>query len=167
MEPVMPDFSLGKTSKLLRRVRGGKRVVLTGGTFDLIHPGHLRYLARCLDEGDILVVCVAGDARTRRRKGPGRPLLSATQRAKIVSSLRMVDFAFVSDGQPFNELILRQINPDVVVTSSNEPSPTIKHNFRKYMQQRYPKIKVVLIHRPSSSWSSSALIKSLTNNGKS
>ena len=160
----MPYYSLGKTSRLLRRVRGGKRVVLTGGTFDIIHPGHLKYFARCLDEGDILVVCVAGDARTRRRKGPGRPLLSATQRAKIVSSLRMVDFVFVSNRKPFSESIPRQIRPDVVVSSSNEPSLRIKHNFRKYMQQRYPKINVVLVHRPSSSWSSSALIKSFTNN---
>jgi cytidyltransferase-like protein len=167
MESVMSDYSLGKASRLLRRVRGGKRVVLTGGTFDIIHPGHLKYLARCVGEGDILVVCVAGDARTRRRKGPGRPLLSATQRAKIVSSLRMVDFVFVSDRKPFSESILRQINPDVVVTSSNEPSPTIKHNFRKYMQQKYPGVNVVLIHRPSSSWSSSSLIKFLIENGKS
>jgi len=163
----MPDFSLGKTSKLLRRVRGGKRVVLTGGTFDLIHPGHLRYLGKCVDEGDILVVCVAGDTRTRRRKGLGRPLLSATQRAKIVSSLRMVDFVFVSNRKPFSESILKQISPNVIVTSSNEPSLRIKQNFRKYMQQRYPKVSVVLIHRPSSSWSSSSLIKSLTNNDKS
>ena len=96
MGSVMPDYSLAKASKLLRMVRGGKKVVLTGGTFDIIHPGHLRYLARCLDEGDILVVCVAGDVRTRRRKGSGRPLLSATQRAKIVSSLRMVDLALLS-----------------------------------------------------------------------
>jgi cytidyltransferase-like protein len=167
MGSVMADYSLGKTSKLLRRVRGGKRVVLTGGTFDIIHPGHLKYFARCVDEGDILVVCVAGDARTRRRKGPGRPLLPATQRAKIVSSLRMVDFAFISNRKPFSESILRQINPDVVVTSSNEPSPTIKHNFRKYMQQRHPQINVVLVHRPSSSWFSSSLIKSLINHGKS
>jgi cytidyltransferase-like protein len=167
MEPVMSDYSLGKTSRLLRRVRGGKRVVLTGGTFDLIHPGHLKYLARCVDEGDILVVCVAGDARTRRRKGSGRPFLSASQRAKIVSSLRMVDFVFVSNRKPFSPSILRQINPDVVVTSSNEPSRRIKQDFRKYMQERYLKIKVVLIHRPSSSWSSSSLIKSLINNGKS
>jgi cytidyltransferase-like protein len=163
----MADYSLGKTSKLLRMVRGGKRVVLTGGTFDIIHPGHLRYFARCVDEGDILVVCVAGNARTRRRKGSGRPLLSAFQRAKIVSSLRMVDFVFVSNRKPFSESILRQISPDVVVTSSNEPSPTVKHNFRKYMQQRYPKVSVVLIHRPRSSWSSSSLIKSLINHGKS
>ena len=167
MGSVMSDYSLGKTSKLLRRVRSGKKVVLTGGTFDILHPGHLNYFARCVDEGDILVVCVAGDARTRRRKGPGRPLLSATQRAKIVSSLRMVDFVFVSNRKPFSESILRQINPDVIVTSSKEPSPRIKSNFRRYMQQRYPKVRVVLIHRPRSSWSSSSLIKSLTNHGKS
>lgn len=154
--------SLGETTENLGAVRAGKRVVLAGGTFDIIHPGHLNYLAKCRSKGDILVICVAGDARTRRRKGPSRPLLPAIQRAKMVSNLKMVDFAFVSNSSPFDETILGKISPDVIVTSSNEPSPIIKRNFQKYMRQKHPEIKLVLTRRPSSSWSSSALIKSIT-----
>jgi cytidyltransferase-like protein len=155
-------YSLRQTAKNLRAARAGKKVVLAGGTFDIIHPGHLKYLARCRSKGDLLVVYVAGDARTRRRKGPSRPLLPAIQRAKLVSNLKMVDFAFISNSSPFNETILRKIHPDVIVTSSNEPSRIIKRNFQRYMQQKHPDIKVVLVRRPSSSWSSSALIKSIT-----
>lgn len=150
--------SLRRISRLLRARRIRKKVVLTGGTFDIIHPGHLNYLAKCRHQGDILVVCVAGDARTRRRKGPSRPLLPAVQRARILSNLKLVDFVFISNRKPFSEPILQQINPDVVVTSSNEPSVTKKRELQRYMRERHPEIKVLLTHRPSLSWSSSSLI---------
>jgi len=156
-----PIYSLKETAKNLRAVRAGKKVVLAGGTFDIIHPGHLKYLTRCRSKGDLLVVYVAGDARTRRRKGSTRPLLPAIQRAKLVSHLKMVDFAFISNSSPFNETILRNIRPDIIVTSSNEPSRIVKRNFQRHMRQKHPAIKVVLVRRPSSSWSSSALIKSI------
>ena len=161
MGSVMADYSLGKTSKLLRRVRGGKRVVLTGGTFDIIHPGHLKYFARCVDEGDILVVCVAGNARTRRRKGANRPIMPAIQRAEIVASLKMVDLAFVSNRKPFSEPILHKLKPNVLVTSSNEPSGAVKQQFLEYMKRKHPEIRVTLTPRSHSASSSSRFINKL------
>jgi len=159
-------FSLRETSRRLRAIRPGKSVVLAGGTFDIIHLGHVRYLERCRKLGDILVVCVAGDRRTRRRKGKNRPLKSAVQRAEIVQSLKMVDLAFVSDLKPFSETILQAIKPDVVVTTPNEPSGEVKHQFLNYMKHKHPEVRVRLIPRSQTGTSSSKLINTLKDRNR-
>ena len=152
-------FSLREMLRRLRTMRGRKTVVLTGGTFDILHLGHLKYLERCKEEGDILVVCVAGDARTRKRKGANRPVMPAIQRAEIVASLKMVDLAFVSNRKPFSEPILHTVMPDILVTSSNEPSGAVKQQFLEYMKHKHPEILVTLIPRSHVDSSSSKLIK--------
>ena len=155
-------FSLRETSRRLRRIREeGKRVVLAGGTFDILHLGHLKYLEKCKTQGDILVVCVAGDARTRKRKGPYRPVMPAIQRAEIVGSLKMVDLAFVSNRRPFSELILHELKPNVLVTSANEPSVPAKQQFLEYMKHKHPEIRVILTPRSHLASSSSILINKL------
>jgi len=154
-------FSLREASSKLNTIRTGKTVVLAGGTFDILHPGHLNYLEKCKERGEILVVCVAGDVRTRKRKGANRPVMQAIHRAQIVASLKIVDFAFISNCKPFSESILLKIMPDVVVTSSNEPSDAVKQHFLEYMRRKHPDISVILIPRVHSALSSSGLIDKL------
>ncbi len=154
-------FSLPEMLTQLRAMRRGKTVVLTGGTFDILHLGHLKYLEKCKEEGDILVVCVAGDTRTRKRKGADRPVMPAIQRAEIVASLKMVDLAFVSNRKPFSEPILQRIMPNVLVTSSNEPSGALKQQFLEYMKRKHPEIHVTLTPRSHVDSSSSKLINKL------
>jgi len=155
------SFSFQNMTRQLARMRRGKTIVLTGGTFDILHHGHLKFLEKCRRQGDILVVCVAGDARTRRRKGANRPLMPATHRAEIVASLKIVDLAFVSNRKPFSEHILRKIMPDTLVTSSNEPSVLTKQQFREYMKREHPEIKVTLIPRSHATSSSSKFLNKL------
>lgn len=154
-------FSLLGASGQLRTMRAGKTVVLAGGTFDILHPGHLRYLEKCKEHGDILVVCVAGDVRTRKRKGANRPVMPAIYRVEIVAGLKMVDLAFISNRKPFSEPILHRILPNVLVTSSNEPSDAVKRQFREYMKRKHPEMRVILISRVHSTLSSSRLINKL------
>src|SRR2546428_13773418 len=70
----MAKFSLETARLQLKKIRKGKTVVLAAGTFDLLHPGHLDYFEWARRHGDVLVVCVVGDERTRRRKNTGRPI---------------------------------------------------------------------------------------------
>jgi rfaE bifunctional protein nucleotidyltransferase chain/domain len=142
-------------------MRGRKRVVLAGGTFDILHVGHLKYLAKCKEQGDILVVCIAGDARTRRRKGLNRPIIPAIQRAEIVANLKMVDFAFISNSKPFSEQILHSLKPNVLVTSCNEPSSALKQQFMEHMYREHPEMKLILTRRSDTTLSSSKLIKKM------
>src|SRR5205807_192166 len=73
------------------RRAAGARIVFTNGCFDLLHPGHVRYLAAARALGDVLVVGLNGDASVRRLKGPGRPILRAAERVEVVAGLSAVD----------------------------------------------------------------------------
>jgi rfaE bifunctional protein nucleotidyltransferase chain/domain len=105
--------SLDRAESLVRRAREeGRRVVLANGHFDLLHVGHVRYLAGARAEGDFLVVGLNGDASTARRKGAGRPILPARDRAEIVAALEGVDLVVEFDGDDVSEL-LERLRPDV------------------------------------------------------
>ena len=123
--------------------------MLTGGTFDIIHPGHVDYLEWCKLQGDLLVVCVIGDQRTRRRKQAGRPMVKQEWRALMVSALKPVDLVFISDRRPFEAQIIRAIRPDVVVTPADEPSKEAKSDFASYFRYRNPDIELIMRDRGS------------------
>jgi len=92
----------------------GKRVVFTNGCFDLLHSGHLRYLADARDLGDILVVGLNSDASVRRLKGPERPVHAQDSRALMLASLLQVDLVVLFEEDTPVELI-RLVQPDVLV----------------------------------------------------
>ena len=92
----------------------GKRIVFTNGCFDLLHPGHVRYLRAAKRLGDVLVVGVNGDASVRRLKGPGRPLMPQRDRCTVLAALEMVDWVTVFDDDTPQRLIER-VQPDVLV----------------------------------------------------
>lgn len=134
---------------MLERMRDGKRVVLTAGTFDILHLGHLDFLKWAKTQGDLLAVCVIGDRRTRRRKGPGRPIVREDWRALMVSSLKPVDLVFISNRRPFEEPIIRALRPDVVVTTLDEPTGEKKADFASYFRAKHPEIQLVMRKRNS------------------
>jgi rfaE bifunctional protein nucleotidyltransferase chain/domain len=90
----------------------GLRIVLANGCFDILHVGHIRYLAGARSEGDLLIVGVNSDAQVRKQKGDGRPILPAAQRAEIVAALESVNFVTVFDEPTVEELLLA-LKPDV------------------------------------------------------
>src|SRR5690348_13827644 len=75
----------------------GARVVLANGCFDVLHVGHVRYLAGARELGDVLVVGVNSDEQVAIQKGPGRPVLPATERAEIVAALESVTYVTIFD----------------------------------------------------------------------
>ena len=75
--------------------REGKRIVFTNGCFDLLHVGHVRYLAAARNAGDLLVVAINDDASVRRLKGPERPLVSEGARAEVLAALAAVDYVTI------------------------------------------------------------------------
>jgi len=80
----------------------GKVLVATTGTFDLLHAGHVGHLENCKKLGDYLIVLLTSDERTRQKKGPTRPIIPQEQRAKILDSLRVVDFVITGFIYPKN-----------------------------------------------------------------
>ena len=92
----------------------GKRIVFTNGCFDLLHPGHVRYLAQARALGDALIVAINSDRSVSELKGKGRPILNEQERAEVLSGLESVDFVIVFDEQTPQQLIAA-ILPDILV----------------------------------------------------
>ena len=98
-----------------RRLRqAGRRLVFTNGVFDLLHVGHVRYLAQARALGDALVVAVNSDRSVRELKGPSRPVFDENERAEILAALRNVDYVVIFDNVSPRTLI-SQLLPDVLV----------------------------------------------------
>jgi rfaE bifunctional protein nucleotidyltransferase chain/domain len=105
--------TLEQAADLAARLRAdGRRIVLANGCFDLLHVGHVRYLRAARRLGDVLFVGVNSDAAVTRLKGPGRPLMPASERVELLSALRDVDHVVVFDDDTADRLIAA-IRPDV------------------------------------------------------
>lgn len=90
----------------------GRVVVTTNGCFDLLHPGHVRFLQQARAQGEVLIVGLNSDGSVRQLKGPGRPLLSQEDRAAMLAALRCVDHVVVFDEVLANDL-LALLRPDI------------------------------------------------------
>lgn len=102
--------------ELLKRVEAakgeGQKVVFANGCFDVLHVGHIRYLKGARELGDLLVVGVNSDEQVAKLKGPGRPIMSADERAEIVAAIEAVDYVTIFD-EPTVEALLLLLKPDV------------------------------------------------------
>ncbi len=96
----------------------GKKVVFTNGCFDIIHAGHVDYLIKAKQLGDILIVAINSDESVRRIKGEKRPILNQKERTFIVSNLKPVDFVTVFDEDTPYEII-KKIVPDILVKGAD------------------------------------------------
>jgi rfaE bifunctional protein nucleotidyltransferase chain/domain len=95
-----------------------KTVVFTNGVFDLLHPGHVRYLQRARTLGDGLIVGINSDRSVRANKGTGRPITPEAERAEIVAALACVDAAVIFDEDTPRALIVA-LQPDVLVKGAD------------------------------------------------
>jgi len=110
---------------LRARLRGeGRRVVATNGCFDLLHVGHLRYLAQARERGDFLWIGLNGDASVRELKGPERPVNTEADRAEVLAALRVVDAVTI-----FPEVravrFLQAVAPDLYVKGGDYKPETL------------------------------------------
>jgi D-glycero-beta-D-manno-heptose 1-phosphate adenylyltransferase len=96
----------------------GRRVVFTNGVYDLLHPGHVRYLQAARAEGDVLIVGVNSDRSVRGNKGPERPIVPEHERAEILAALACVDAVVIFD-EPTPAEIIAAIQPDVLVKGAD------------------------------------------------
>jgi D-beta-D-heptose 7-phosphate kinase/D-beta-D-heptose 1-phosphate adenosyltransferase len=96
----------------------GARIAFTNGVFDLLHPGHVRYLGAAKAEGDVLVVGVNSDRSVRGNKGPTRPVTPEAERAEILAALDCVDAVVLFDA-PTPATIIRALQPDILVKGAD------------------------------------------------
>jgi rfaE bifunctional protein nucleotidyltransferase chain/domain len=121
----MAVLSLDDAGALVARLRADdRRVVFTNGVYDLLHPGHVRYLEAAAALGDALIVGVNSDSSVRANKGPSRPINPAQERAEVIAALACVDAAVVFDEETPHAIISR-LQPDVLVKGSDWPADQI------------------------------------------
>lgn len=138
---IMTDEELVRKVAALREL--GQKIVLVQGVWDMVHTGHVRYIAKAKSHGDILIVGVDSDVLTRFRKGPKKPFDPQEERLCIIQSLRCVDFVVLRDGDPADKMdTLRLVRPDVFVISETTGAE-VQDDIEKFKEfaghvQNYP-----------------------------
>jgi D-beta-D-heptose 7-phosphate kinase/D-beta-D-heptose 1-phosphate adenosyltransferase len=112
--------TLEEMTRTVTHLKGlGFRVVLTSGSFDLIHLGHVKYLARAKQLGDVLAVGVDSDAKIQRRKGPDRPMVPQGERLEMLAYQRPVDLIYLKDDGEESWALIKAVRPDVLVLTAD------------------------------------------------
>ena len=112
----------------VRQAHQDKKIVLTSGTYDLLHVDHVRYLNAVKTLGDIVVVMLSGDDRVKARKGTQRPIIPENDRAQLLDALKVVDYVFIDPAvtttdqtDPIHAQIVSELQPDVYATDGPDP----------------------------------------------
>lgn len=108
--PILDERALADA--LARERSAGKSIAFANGCFDVLHVGHLRYLQDAARQADVLVVGVNGDESVGELKGPGRPVMSETERAELIAAIRGVSYVTVFHDRSPGRLI-GDLKPDV------------------------------------------------------
>jgi D-beta-D-heptose 7-phosphate kinase/D-beta-D-heptose 1-phosphate adenosyltransferase len=130
----------------------GRRVVFTNGVFDLLHPGHVRYLRAARQEGEALIVAINSDRSVRSNKGPDRPVTPESERAELLAALDCVDAVTVFD-DPTPAAVVAAIQPDVLVKGADWAADSIVG--RETVEARGGRVVRVAIE---SGWSTSTIL---------
>ena len=107
------------------------KIVFSNGCFDILHAGHVDYLSKAADEGDVLIIGLNTDASTKRLKGPTRPINDQDARAMIMASLSFVTAVVLFDEDtPYN--LIKQVQPDILVKGSDyKPKDIVGYDILK------------------------------------
>ena len=134
MDKIVSEKELVESLADLREQ--GKKVVFTNGCFDILHKGHVTYLAKAADLGGVLVVGLNSDASVRRQgKGDDRPINEFDARALVIASLNFVDFVLFFDEDTPLELI-ELLRPDVLVKGGDYDPLEEDNSAKKYIVGR-------------------------------
>ena len=118
----------------------GKSIVTTNGCFDIVHTGHIAYLTEAASFGDVLIVGINSDKSVQQLKGPTRPLQKEHDRTYIISSLKMVDYAFIfEEKDPI--AFLSVIKPDIHVKGGDYTPESLPE--RSIVEENGGKIAIV------------------------
>ena len=152
---IVPLNDLPKRVKELRA--GGKKVVATNGCFDLLHPGHVRYLQAARARGDILVVGINGDHSVRELKGPSRPINTENDRAELVAALGSVDLVAIFPEMRATRFIELAM-PDVYVKGGDYDFETLNAEEKAALKKIGTEVEIVPFE---NGYSTSGLLEKL------
>ncbi len=156
LSKIIQREDLAQTMKTVRA--SGEKVVFTNGCFDILHVGHVRYLAAAKSEGNVLVVGLNSDESVKSIKKENRPIIPQEQRAEVLSSLWCVDYVTLFD-EPDPLSLIKVVQPDVLVKGADwTEEEIIGADFVKKNGGRVVRVSVV------SGVSTSRIIQQIINN---
>jgi len=135
------------------RRRLGQRIVFTNGVFDLLHPGHVRYLQAARREGDVLIVGINSDRSVRANKGLSKPVMPEHERAEVLEALACVDAVTLFD-EDTPAVTIERLQPDVLVKGADWAADAIVG--RDIVESRGGRVVRMPIE---GGWSTSAIIE--------
>lgn len=139
--------------------KGHKKIVLTGGCFDILHIGHIKFLEEAKKVGAFLMVLLESDENVKKLKGKNRPLFSQKERAQVLSSLSSIDHIILlppmGNDQDYNQVI-SQLKPDVIAVTENDPLLAKK---RQLAEMVGGKIKIISYLKTFSSSKLAVLLR--------
>jgi D-glycero-beta-D-manno-heptose 1-phosphate adenylyltransferase len=137
---IIDADELARRAKQLREA--GKKLVVTNGCFDLLHVGHVRYLAAARALGDALAVGVNGDRSVRELKGAGRPLNSERDRAEVLAALGSVDFVTIFQDTRATRL-LEKVEPAIYAKGGDYTTATLHAEERAVLEKVGTEIRII------------------------
>lgn len=136
--------------KILKKT--DKKIVLTQGSFDMVHIGHGRYLQQAKSYGDILIVGVDSDEKIRHRKGEDRPIVPQEERLEMLTHLKSVDYVYLKELNAAKYELIKQVKPDVLVATQDTYTPEQIQELKKYCKE-------IVVLAPQATTSTSAKIR--------
>ncbi|HBQ51076.1 TPA: glycerol-3-phosphate cytidylyltransferase [Candidatus Daviesbacteria bacterium] len=131
----------------------GKKIVLVGGCFDILHPGHVIFLEKAKKEGDLLVVLLESDQKVHELKGLNRPIHTQKARAKVLSALRSVDrvvmLPFMHKEEEY-DAIIQKIKPKVIAATSGDYANKFKQRSAKLVGSKLKYVTRLIGNHSSS-----------------
>lgn len=132
--------------------QAGKKIVLTQGSFDLLHIGHARYCQKAKSLGDVLIVGVDSDSKVRTRKGPNRPIVPQAERMEMLTHLKSVDYVVLKRKSSVKYRLIKLIKPDILVATDTTYDRSTIRNLEKFCGQ-------VVVLTPMATTSTTAKIR--------
>lgn len=133
----------------------GKKVVLVGGCFDILHIGHITFLQKAKEQGDFLFVLLESDEFITKAKGPNKPINNQKDRARILATLSIVDYVIMLPrifvDEEYDELVL-QLKPAIIATTKGDP-----HAAHKKRQARQAGSRIITVTDPIANKSTSRI----------
>lgn len=119
-------ISTGKLEAIIPKLKkAGKRIVLVGGCFDVLHPGHVIFLEKAKQAGDLLIVLLESDEKIKKLKGVNRPVHTQQERGKVLSALQFVDYLVllpVMKSDTAYDKLIQSIKPDIIAITAGQAS---------------------------------------------
>lgn len=148
---IITDFK--KLAPVVAALRAeGKKIVLTQGSFDMVHIGHARYCERAKSYGDVLIVGVDSDEKVRQRKGPDRPIVPQAERLEMLTYLNSVDVVVLKEERQEKFSYIKAIKPDILIATKETYTPSKIKELEQWCGK-------VVVLEPQATTSTSAKIR--------